>query len=130
MYFVVLWLAGHVEAKPAGLFSKNLPAWFARLTRVALIVIAPTAPSSPKALSAASWPIRLGLGLIDGQWPSPQICSVQSCDRLIGLTGVGHFYKRETSRASRIPVRHQADLFHRTVRLKNVSQFSLGCAVG
>jgi hypothetical protein len=103
----------------------KLPARFARLPGIPAIVV-PSAPPAPAAkaptpASTPAWPIRLRLSLVDGQWPSAKVGSVQCRDRLIGFSRISHFYKRETARAPGISVRHQAHLFHRTVRLENTA---------
>src|ERR1700733_7992367 len=119
----------------------ELPARFPRLARIATIVVAPTsaAPatktftsaSTTKSFTAAApWTIGLWLGLIDGQGAATKFGSVQRRNRLVGLSGIGHFHERDTSRASGIAIRHQADLVHRAVWLKDTSQFSFGRAVG
>src|ERR1700733_5143453 len=119
----------------------ELPARFPRLARIATIVVAPTsaAPatktftsaSTTKSFTAAApWTIGLWLGLIDGQGAATKFGSVQRRNRLVGLSGIGHFHERDTSRASGIAIRHQADLVHRAMWLKDTSQFSFGRAVG
>src|ERR1700733_369590 len=119
----------------------KLPARFARLARIATIVVAPpsaapatktftSASASESFTTAASWTIGLWLGLIDGQGTATKVGSVQRGNRLVGFSGIGHFHERETSRASCVAVRHQADLVHRAMWLKDTSQFSFGRAVG
>jgi hypothetical protein len=110
--------------------KKKLPARFARLTRVATVVVAPTAAPTAKALAATSWPIGLWPGLVDGQSAATEFSPVQGCRCLIGFTGIRHFYKGEAARAAGFPVRHQADFFHCAVRLENGSQLGFGRAVG
>src|ERR1700723_555016 len=119
----------------------KLPARFARLARIATIVVAPpsaasatktfTSASAAKSFTAAApWAIGLWLGLIDGQGTATKVGSVQRGNRLVGFSGIGHFHERETSRASCVAVSHQADLVYRAVWLKDTSQFSFGRAVG
>src|ERR1700723_2393362 len=119
----------------------KLPARFARLARIATIVVAPpsaasatktfTSASAAKSFTAAApWAIGLWLGLIDGQGTATKVGSVQRGNRLVGFSGIVHFHERETSRASCVAVRHQADLVYRAVWLKDTSQFSFGRAVG
>jgi hypothetical protein len=87
---------------------------------VALVVIASTSPSTAaaKSLAATLGPIRLGLGLVNRQGASPQFRSVKRRDSFVGFTGIRHFDKRKAPRASRFPVRHDADFFDFSVRLE------------
>src|SRR6266545_3426588 len=126
-------LAGDLASRPNVLQEfERLPARFARLARVATVVVATAAApaTTTEALSTALWPIGLWLGLVDGQGSSAQVGSVQNRDRLIGLTGIRHFHKAETARTTRLPVGHQSDFLHGPVRLENVAQFGFGCAMG
>src|SRR6266850_8151518 len=128
-----LLLAGDVASRPNVLQAfQKLPARFARLARVAAVVVATAAAptTATKALSTTPWPIGLWFGLVDGQGSSAQIGSIQGCDRLVGLTGVRHFHKAETARTTRLPVGHKSDFLHGAVRLENVAQFGFCCAVG
>jgi hypothetical protein len=103
--------------------SEKLPAGFAGLAGVTLIVIASSSASASKPLStSAAWPIRFWFGLIDGQRTSTQFSAIQCRNGFIGFTRIGHFHKRKTPRAARLPVSHDADLFHVSVRLENGSQ--------
>jgi hypothetical protein len=94
---------------------------------MALIVIAtaataaPTAKSFSTTASAALRSVRLGLRFVDLQRAAAKFGPVQRRDRFIGLGGIGHFHKPETPGSARLPVRHNADFFHRTVSLKNGS---------
>jgi hypothetical protein len=125
----------------SGCFQKTrkLPAWFARLACMPLIVVATSSTASPtptaKVLSTttaptASWAVRLRLRLVNLQRAAAQFRSIQSRDCFVSLGGIGHFHETEASGSARLPVGHNADFFHRTVRLENRSQFRLGCAVG
>src|SRR5215470_6829832 len=78
------------------IFSKNLPARFARLAWMAAIVVAPAAASTAKTMASAPGTFRLRFGLVDGQRPSAQICAVERRDSLVGFTGIGHFHEPET----------------------------------
>src|SRR5262249_27479590 len=111
--------------------SKKLPARFAWLTWMTTIVVAPTSPSTAKAMaSAALRTFRFRFGLVDGQGSSAEIGSVERQNRLIGFTGIGHFDEPETTGAASIPIGHQCDLFDRAVWFEDVSQLGLSCAVG
>jgi hypothetical protein len=91
------------EENPAG----NLPARFAGLTGVSLVVIASastTTAAAAKPLSAALGPVSLWLRLVDGQGAAPQLCSVQCRNSLLGLSGIGHFHKPEAARPPSFPV--------------------------
>src|SRR6202022_3998099 len=48
----------------------------------------------------------------------------------VGVPRGGHFHKRESARAARLPIRHDVHSFHGSVRLENVSQLGFGRAVG
>jgi hypothetical protein len=126
------WRTGSVDlGLPDFSLRRILPAWFARLTRVATIIIATATPTATtKALTAATGPVSFGFRLVDRQRAAAQFASIQRSDSLISFTGIGHFYKRKAPRSSRIPVRHKADLLNGAMRLENIAQFSLGCAVG
>src|SRR6202011_3407331 len=106
-------------------------AWFARLARMAPIVIAvsATASAATKTLSAF-WTVRLRFSFIDGQGAATQFGPIQRGDSLIGFAGIGHLHKSKTARAAGFAVRYQADFLNCTMRLKNSTQFSFGCAVG
>ena len=104
-----------------------------------LIVVATSSAASStataKSLSTTtapttSWTVRLGLRFVNLQRASAQFRSIQSRDRFVSFGGIRHFHETETACSARLPVGHNADFFHRTVRLENRSQFRLGCAVG
>src|SRR5262245_53916431 len=97
---------------------------------MAPVVVAPTAASAAKTMASAPGTLRLSSRLVDGQRSSAQISSVERRHRLVGFTGIGHFYEGETTGAARIPVGHECDLFHRAMCLKDVSQLGFGCVVG
>jgi hypothetical protein len=97
-----------------------------------LIVVATSPAASPtataKALSTTtapttSWAVRLGLSFVNLQRASAQFRSIQSRDRFVSLGGIGHFHETEAPGSARLPVGHNADFFHRTMRLENRSQF-------
>src|SRR5579862_8173579 len=95
-------------------------------------IVAPASSTSTttEALSTTPRPVRLGLGLIDGQRASAKVRSVQSRNCFIGLVGICHLDKGKAARAPRVAVCNQADLLHRSVGFEHVSQFGFGCAVG
>jgi hypothetical protein len=115
------------EAVPAkSRIRKNLPARFARLARMTLIVIASASTTSAaKALATAtttaSRTVGFWLGLIDRQRPSTQIRAVQGCNRLVGLSGIFHFNKSETPLATGVAVGDEGDLFDCAVRFENIA---------
>jgi hypothetical protein len=94
------------------------------------IIVAPPSASTAKTMASAPRTFGLRFGLVDGQGSSAEIRPIESRDSLVGFTGIGHFHEPEPTRASSIPVGHERDLFDRTVRLKEISQFGFGCAVG
>src|SRR5436305_1289952 len=79
--------------------------------------------------TAASWPVRLRLGFIDGQRPSAQFSSVQSCDCFVGFTRVCHFHKSKAARPAGVPVGYYAYLVHGPMGFENGAQLSLSRAV-
>jgi hypothetical protein len=107
---------------------------------VALIIVASTAATAgasstastgAPATTAGSAGTAVGLGsrFIDIQGASAQLFSIESRDGFFGLRGVGHFYKRESSRASGVAVGDQADLINFAVWLKQGSQLCFRGAV-
>ena len=132
LYLYLLMSPVRNRSRPAeSIDPDRLPAWFPGLTGVPAIVVFPAAASAAtKSLSSAAGPVGLGLRLIDLQRASPQFGSVQRGDGFIGLAGVRHFNKCEAPRATGFPVGHDADLFDSAMRLENVAQLGLGCAVG
>jgi hypothetical protein len=114
--------------------TRKLPALFARLPSVTLIVIASTAATTTKSLSAAaaptSWPVRLRLRFVDLQRASAQLRPIQRSYRLVRFRGIRHLHKSETARPAGLPVGHDAHFFHRTMSLEYGPQLGLGCAVG
>src|SRR5262249_3941907 len=122
------------RARPAtspGIFGvRKLPARFARLPWMTAIIVSSSTASTTKTLASAPRTFRLRFGLVDGQRSSAQIGAVESRNRLVGFTGVGHFNEPETTGAARIPIRHEGDLLDRAVCLEGVSQLCFGCAVG
>jgi hypothetical protein len=116
-----------------GTLFKNLPARFARLPRMAAMVVAPTAASATKTLAAAATtpgPIGLWFGLVDGQRSSAQVGSVEGRDSFIGFTGIAHFDKPETTGAPRIPIGYECDFFDRAMCFEDTSQIRFSCTVG
>src|SRR5579863_7871840 len=100
---------------------------------MAAVVVPPTsAPAAAKTLPATAAPraLSLRLRLVDGQGSSAQIGPVERRNRFIGFAGIRHFYEPETSGAACIPVGHERDFFHRSVRFEKASQLGFGCAVG
>src|SRR5579872_915218 len=123
----------------SGCFRKqeNLPARFARLACVPLIVVATAssaASTTTKLLSttsaAAPGAVCLGLRFVDLQRASAQFGSVQRRDCFIRFGGVSHFHEPEAPGSACLPVGNDADFFHCTVSLENRSQLGLGGAVG
>jgi hypothetical protein len=117
--------------------TRKLPARFARLACVPLIIIAPASPSSTaatKPLSTATatplGTVGLGLRLVDFQRASAQFRPVQRRDSLVGLGGIGHFHESKAAGTAGFAIGHNADFFHRTMSLEYGSQFGLGSAVG
>jgi hypothetical protein len=117
-----------------------LPARFARLASVALIVVASAATTAGTSTTAASgtsaaatWSagttLGLGTGLVDIQRAPAEVLAIQSCDGFFGFRGVGHFYKRKPSGASGVTVGDQADLIDLTVGFKQGAQLGFRGAV-
>jgi hypothetical protein len=107
---------------------KTLPARFAWLPCVSLIIIAPasTATAAPTtkllptpATTTAPRTIRLGLRFVDLQRASAQFRSVQRRNRFIRFRGIRHFHKPESPGSSGFPVGYDADFFHRTMSFEN-----------
>jgi hypothetical protein len=108
---------------------------------VALVVVASpaTTPAGTSPAASAGAPttapgsagtaIGFGSRFVDIQGASAQLFSIQSGDGFFGLRGVGHFYKRESSRASGVAVGDQADLINFAVRFKQGSQLCFRGAV-
>jgi hypothetical protein len=107
---------------------------------MALVVVASTttaARPSPASTSgtpttatgSAGTAIGLRSRLVDIQCASTQLFSIQSRDGFFGFRGVGHFYKRESSRASGVAVGDQADLINFAVRFEQGSQLCFRGAV-
>jgi hypothetical protein len=110
-----------------------LPAGFAGLACVTLIVVATSATASAKALSTASATarrIRLWFRFIDLQGTAGQFSSVQGRDRLVGFRRIGHFHKGETASTASFAIGHNADLFDCAMRFKQSAQLWFGGAVG
>jgi hypothetical protein len=102
---------GRIRGEP-----KMLPARLPGLTRMATVVIASTSPSTAaKPLSTTSGPVGFGLRFVNLQRASAQFGSVQCRNRFVSFTGVSHFHKRETPRASGFSVGDDVDFLDRTV---------------
>jgi hypothetical protein len=116
--------------------TRKLPARFARLASVTLIVIAPTstaAAPTTKTLSApaaALGAIGLGLRFVDLQSPAAQFRAIECGNGFVRFGGIGHFHESKTAGAAGFAISHNADFFDCSVSLENGSQFGLGCAVG
>ena len=63
--------------------SKRLPARFARLPRMAAIVVAPAAASTAKTMASAPRTFGFRFGLVDGQSASTKIGTVERRDSLV-----------------------------------------------
>src|ERR1700678_2877864 len=94
-----------------------LPAWFARLSCVALVIVAITASAASEALStttaAAARRIRLRSSFVDLQRASAHLLPIQSDDSLVGFSGVGHLDKSEAAGAAGLTVGHDTYFFAR-----------------
>jgi hypothetical protein len=116
-----------------------LPAWFARLAGVALVVVASTAATARTSTTAgtsaaAAGPagtaaVGLGTGFIDIQCAAAEFFAVQGCDGFLGFAGIGHFYEGKSARASGVTVGDQADLIDFAMGLKQGPQFRFRGAV-
>jgi hypothetical protein len=120
---------GHISNVTDIIGFEKLPSRFARLTWMSAVVIAPSTSSTAKTMAASSWTFGLGFGFVDRQCPSTQIASIQSRDRFVGFTGIGHFHEPKATRPSRIPIGHKCDLFDRAMCLEDGAQLRFSCAV-
>jgi hypothetical protein len=93
---------------------------------------ATTASAKSGATTAASTsrPIRLRFRLVDGQGTAAQIASVQGRNGGIRFRRTAHFHEPETARAPGLPIGHEGDFFNCAVAFENLTEFSLGGAVG
>src|SRR5579884_469788 len=112
-----------------------LPAWFARLTSVAAIVVgvAAAAPlAAPPAEAAARRSPRTALRprpcFIDIERASAERASVDGRDRRLGLLVVPHLHERKTAGAPGIAIGDDADAIHRSIRLEQTADLVLGGA--
>jgi hypothetical protein len=102
---------------------------------MALIVVASTTATAgtsttpAAAAGSARTALGFGTGFVDIQCASAEVFPVQSGDGFFGFGGVGHFYKRKSSGASRITVGDQADLIDFAVGFKQGSQLCFGGAM-
>src|SRR3954469_20679677 len=98
----------------------------------AAVASASSATTASKALATttAFGTIGLRLGFVDRQRPSSKVRPIKRGNGGIRLGGIGHFHEPETARAARFAVGDQRDFLYRSVRLENIAQFGLGCAVG
>jgi hypothetical protein len=118
------------EIKPRG--PAPLPAWFARLAGMPLIVVTSAAatrtPASARTATTAGTPaaagsartaaIGLGTRFVNVQCPSAELFPVEGSNGFLGLGGVGHFYKCKSSRTTRVTISDHADLIDLAMRLK------------
>jgi hypothetical protein len=120
--------------------SEPLPARFARLAGMALIIVASTAASARTSTTAArtsaaatagsaGTAIGLGTRFVDIQCPPAEFFPVQSRDGFLGFGGVGHFYECKSSGTSGVTVGDQADLIDFAMGLKQGPQFRFRGAV-
>jgi hypothetical protein len=108
-------------------WDRKLPTWFARLPRLAAMIVSPASATTTAAKAASSAPastrtVSLRLRLIDRQGPATHIRSVQGGDGLLSFTGVSHLDEGEAPRTSCITVGHHRNFFHPTMRLEETSQ--------
>jgi hypothetical protein len=119
-----------------------LPAWFARLAGVALVVIASTASAAGTATAAgtstartstatgsAGTAVGFGTRLVDIQCAAAEFFSVQRCNGFLGFAGIRHFDKCKSPRTAGVTIGDQADLIDFAVRLKQRAQFRFRGAV-
>jgi hypothetical protein len=119
-----------------------LPAWFARLAGVALVVIASTASAAGTATAAgtstartstatgsAGTAVGFGTRLVDIQCAAAEFFSVQRCNGFLGFAGIRHFDKCKSPRTAGVTIGDQADLIDFAVRLKQGTQFRFRGAV-
>src|ERR1700722_6042640 len=110
-----------------------LPARFAWLACVPLIIVTTAASPAAKPLSAApSAARRVGFRLcfVDLERATSKVGSIQCSDRFIGLTGIGHLDKSEAAGAASFAVGNNADAFDRAMRLKQSAKLWFGGGVG
>jgi hypothetical protein len=140
--FIACVAGSHTHASSCLPKTRKLPARFARLACVSLIIVPASSATAATATTAAakSLPatasttaprtVCLWLRLIDLQSASTKLRSVQCRDCFISFSGIRHFHKSESASASRFAVGHDAYFFHRAVCFKHRPQLGLGCAVG
>jgi hypothetical protein len=112
----------------------KLPARFAFLTRATVIIASPAAATSAKSgtttAASASGPVRLRFRLVDRQRAAAQITPVQGRNGGVRFRRTAHFHESETARAPGLPIGHESDFFNCAVAFENLTEFSLGGAVG
>jgi hypothetical protein len=112
-----------------------LPAWFARLAGVALVVIASTTAAgtataagtstarTSTATGSAGTAVGFGTRLVDIQCAAAEFFAVQRCNGFLGFAGIRHFDKCKSPRTASVTIGDQADLIDFAVRLKQRAQF-------
>jgi hypothetical protein len=110
------------------LYSEFLPAGLARLTRMALIIVATAPASTAKPFPTTSAARRIGLRFrfIDLQRPPTHLSAIQRRDCLVSFRRIGHFHKSEASRAAGLAIRNDADPLDGAMRLESAAQFGFG----
>src|ERR1700683_980341 len=98
-----------------------LPAGFAGLARVPLIIVATAASPATEALSAATRSVGLWFGFVDLQRAAANFGSIQRRDRLVGLRRIGHLNKGEAAGASGFAVRDNAAALDCAMRFKQAA---------
>jgi hypothetical protein len=121
-----------------------LPAGFARLAGMALIIVATTATAagtstaaarssttagSPTAGPSAGTSIGLGTSLVNIQSAAADLFPVQRRYGFFGFAGIGHFYECESSGTPSVTIRDYADLVNFAMGFKQGPQFRFGGAV-
>jgi hypothetical protein len=122
----------------------SLPARFARLSRMTLIVVAPTtatartsttsgtstasgAPTAARSTGTAA--IGLRTSFVDIQRTATKLFPVQCRNGFLGFAGIWHFYECKSSGTASVTIRDHADLIDFAMRLKQGPQFRFRGAV-
>src|ERR1039458_6784894 len=120
------------KSRPFKTSREPLPAGFAGLTRVPLVIVAAAAASATEALSTASAAARrvgLRFRFVDLQGAAAEFGSIQRRYRLVRFRRIGHLDEAEAAGAAGFAVGDNADFLDCAMRLKQAAQLWFGGAV-
>jgi hypothetical protein len=93
------------------------------ISAAATTTVSATVSTATTVSAATAAALNFGASFIYVQGASADLAAVEGCDGFVSLFGVGHFYKPETAGTTGVPVGHDADAIHLSMRCEQLAQF-------